>query len=80
MKRKDGTPLKRAAAAADRGRTGRSHGDPTLIVFVEDVTEKRVLEQQLHMGVKMKRWGGFPEGSRTISNNLLGVIIGYARS
>jgi len=57
-KRKNGTPLKaRCSGRLIEGEQGESHGEANFEVFVEDVTEKRVLEQQLHMAVKMEALG-----------------------
>jgi two-component system, cell cycle sensor histidine kinase and response regulator CckA len=79
-KRKDGTPLKaRCSGRLIEGEQGESKGEACFEVFVEDVTEKRVLEQQLHMAVKMEAVGRLSGGIAHDFNNLLGVIIGYAQ-
>lgn len=79
-KRKDGTPLKaRCSGRLIEGEQGESQGESNFEVFVEDVTEKRVLERQLHMAVKMEAVGRLSGGIAHDFNNLLGVIIGYAQ-
>jgi len=79
-KRKDGTPLKaRCSGRLIESERGNNHGEANFEVFVEDVTEKRVLEQQLHMAVKMEAVGRLSGGIAHDFNNLLGVIIGYAQ-
>jgi signal transduction histidine kinase/CheY-like chemotaxis protein len=79
-KRKNGTPLKaRCSGRLIEGEQSESHGEANFEVFVEDVTEKRVLEQQLHMAVKMEAVGRLSGGIAHDFNNLLGVIIGYAQ-
>jgi two-component system cell cycle sensor histidine kinase/response regulator CckA len=63
--------------------TGRSviddEGLPSLDVFAEDVTEKRILERQLQMAAKMEAIGRLSGGIAHDFNNLLGVIIGYSQ-
>ncbi len=48
-------------------------------VFVEDITERRVLERQLRMAAKMEAVGRLSGGIAHDFNNLLGVIIGYSQ-
>src|SRR6266852_8806577 len=55
-KRKDDTPLNaRCSGRLIVGEHGESHSEDYFEVFAEDVTEKRVLEQQLRMAVKDRK-------------------------
>jgi two-component system cell cycle sensor histidine kinase/response regulator CckA len=79
-RRKDGTLLKaRCSGRLIESGQSAGHDEANFEVFVEDVTEKRVLEQQLHMAVKMEAVGRLSGGIAHDFNNLLGVIIGYAQ-
>jgi two-component system cell cycle sensor histidine kinase/response regulator CckA len=79
-KRKDGSPLRaHCSGRLIEGEPNENPGEVNFEVFVEDVTEKRVLEQQLRMAVKMEAVGRLSGGIAHDFNNLLGVIIGYAQ-
>ncbi|MGB7846417.1 MAG: PAS domain S-box protein [Candidatus Acidiferrum sp.] len=76
-KRKDESPITvRCSGRRVKG------GDEDLTyyeVFVEDITERRVLERQLRMAAKMEAVGRLSGGIAHDFNNLLGVIIGYSQ-
>jgi two-component system cell cycle sensor histidine kinase/response regulator CckA len=76
-KRKDGTPI---TVLCSGRRIARSDGQPVYFeMFVEDITEKRILERQLRMTSKMEAVGRLSGGIAHDFNNLLGVIIGYSQ-
>jgi two-component system, cell cycle sensor histidine kinase and response regulator CckA len=52
---------------------------PDFEMFVEDITDKRILERQLRMAGKMEAVGRLSGGIAHDFNNLLGVIIGYSQ-
>lgn len=75
-KRKDGTPI----TVLCSGRRIAREGQPVYFeMFVEDITEKRILERQLRMTGKMEAVGRLSGGIAHDFNNLLGVIIGYSQ-
>jgi two-component system, cell cycle sensor histidine kinase and response regulator CckA len=76
-KRKDGTPI---TVLCGGRRIARSDGQPVYFeMFIEDITEKRILERQLRMTGKMEAIGRLSGGIAHDFNNLLGVIIGYSQ-
>ena len=76
-KRKDATPI--TVLCSGRRVNDESAALVHFEVFVEDVTEKRILEKHLRMAQKMEAIGRLSGGIAHDFNNLLGVIIGYSR-
>lgn len=75
-KRKDGTPI---TVLCSGRRIARAEQPVYFEMFVEDITEKRILERQLRMTSKMEAVGRLSGGIAHDFNNLLGVIIGYSQ-
>jgi two-component system, cell cycle sensor histidine kinase and response regulator CckA len=76
-KRKDDFPI--TVVCSGRGVKGGGEDSAFFEVFVEDITERRVLERQLRMAAKMEAVGRLSGGIAHDFNNLLGVIIGYSQ-
>ncbi len=76
-KRKDDSPL--TVLCSGRRVKGGDENSTYNEVFVQDITERRVLERQLRMAAKMEAVGRLSGGIAHDFNNLLGVIIGYSQ-
>jgi len=76
-KRKDGAPI--TVKCNGRRLGGESDDSIFFEMFVEDVTDKRILERQVRMAGKMEAIGRLSGGIAHDFNNLLGVIIGYSQ-
>src|SRR5271157_1465714 len=76
-KRKDGFPI--TVLCSGRRVEGGDENTAYNEVFVEDITERRVLERQLRAAAKMEAVGRLSGGIAHDFNNLLGVIIGYSQ-
>ncbi len=76
-KRKDDSPI--TVLCSGRRVKGEDENSAYNEVFVQDITERRVLERQLRAAAKMEAVGRLSGGIAHDFNNLLGVIIGYSQ-
>ena len=75
-KRKDGSPL--VVRLNGRGVPNEAGDLQVLEIIVEDVTERRALEKQLHQAQKFEAIGQLAGGIAHDFNNVIGAIMGWA--
>jgi hypothetical protein len=75
-KRKDGSPL--FVRLNGRGVPDEAGDLQVLEIIVEDITERRALEKQLHQAQKFEAIGQLAGGIAHDFNNVIGAIMGWA--
>jgi two-component system cell cycle sensor histidine kinase/response regulator CckA len=74
--RKDGSPL--IVRLSGRGVPDEAGDLQVLEIIVEDITERRALEKQLHQAQKFEAIGQLAGGIAHDFNNVIGAIMGWA--